>query len=68
MVVMTHTGEMRDSDGTFGYPTEDPDPCRYCGIRTVTCTVWESNDGAYEDFKYECRGCGQVWWVDGIDS
>lgn len=42
--------------------------CRGCGGSQVFYRVWESSCGGYEDYKYECRGCGKEWWVDGIDS
>lgn len=66
---MTHTGQMRDSYGTFGMSRTIHIPCRQCGqTDQVTYQVWESNDGAFEDEKYTCSACGKVWWVDGIDS
>lgn len=34
----------------------------------VEVSVWESDDGAYEDYNYRCVLCGHSWWVDGIDS
>jgi hypothetical protein len=67
---MTHTGPMRETEGTF-YP--EPLASRYCGgrcrIQTFHhCWRWESNDGAYVDRKYQCVTCGHVHWVEGIDS
>ena len=37
-----------------------------CG-QSVQVRLWESHDGAYEDYQYRCAA-GHVWWVDGIDS
>lgn len=65
---MTHTGPMPESKGTLDAPQKTEYPCRKCGKHEVVCKVWESSDGAYEDYKYECLACGHVWWVDGIDS
>lgn len=44
--------------------------CRQCGKTNVELDVWESSDGAYEDYRYTCMeaGCGNVWWVDGPDA
>lgn len=65
---MTHTGPLCDSDGTFGSEQSTNEPCRQCRARTVTACLWESNDGAYEDWRFTCLLCGHIWWVDGIDS
>lgn len=42
--------------------------CRACGADDVWFTKWESDCGGYEDYQYECHGCGKVWWVEGPDS
>lgn len=42
--------------------------CRKCGSDNVTYCVWESSCGGYEDYRYDCRSCGYLWWVDGVDS
>jgi hypothetical protein len=70
---MTHMRQMHVSEGEFqdweravGYQRACRN--RHCGEADVWCCRWDSNDGAYEDYRYECRGCGKTWWVDGIDS
>lgn len=65
---MTHTRQMRDDEGKFATAKHVNIPCRYCGAREVELSVWESNDGAFEDDHYTCRACQRDWWVDGIDS
>ena len=44
--------------------------CYKCQQETVTCKVWESSCGGWEDYKYSCENpeCLHSWWVDGIDS
>lgn len=64
---MTHNRVMDDSEGTFDPPQSTAAKCRKCGQQTVTVQSWDSNDGAYTDYKYTCA-CGHTWWVDGIDS
>jgi hypothetical protein len=72
---MTHTRQMADSEGDFGQWTLVERPCHHvvavsglvCG-HPVERRVWESSDGAYEDYQFRCVGGGHVWWVDGIDS
>jgi len=67
---MTHTGPIPDSAGTFSPAEQTTVPCRKCNQQTVVAQKWESNDGAYEDYRYTCtdKKCGYIWWVDGIDS
>lgn len=65
---MTHMGPMSESEGEFSFTHATNTPCRKCGGHNVTYRIWESSDGAYEDYKYTCADCGHVWWVDGIDS
>lgn len=66
---MTHTGPLPDSAGTFSKPQVEVGlECPQCQDEPVTCEVWESNDGAYEDHRYTCTRCGHQWWVDGIDA
>lgn len=60
-----------EHEGTFGDDGKVvPDiQCRKCACKgTVSMRVWESSDGAFEDYKFKCAACGHVWWVDGIDS
>ncbi len=64
---MTHTREMADDEGTFDDWRKSREPCRKCGANTVTVRLWESNDGAYDDYQFRCA-CGHTWWVEGIDS
>ena len=64
-----HTGPMSETQGEFTRATETDVRCRRCDERgKVVCQTWESSCGEYEDYKYTCKGCGYVWWVDGIDS
>lgn len=65
---MTHTRQLDDSEGVFGAATATEVACPKCHAQRVSFEVWESNDGAFEDVKYTCAGCGHVWWMDGIDS
>ncbi len=63
-----HTGPMPETAGELQGAQKTDDKCRKCGAQQVTYRVWESSDGAYEDYKYTCGACGFVWWIDGIDS
>lgn len=67
---MTHTGPMRDSDGTFSasWTAVSEQPCPKCGETKVKYRVWESSCGGYEDHKFKCGSCGHTWWVDGPDA
>jgi len=67
---MTHTGPMKDSDGTFKAPDAARSKCPKCDKDSVRCERWDSSCGGYEDYKYTCEtpGCRYVRWVDGIDS
>lgn len=42
--------------------------CRKCSKVNVIRRVWESSDGAYEDYHYTCPDCGHDWWIDGSDA
>ena len=59
---------MSESDGEFTKTEKEKYTCHKCNKKEVTCQVWESSCGGYEDYKYTCGACGHVWWVDGIDS
>jgi hypothetical protein len=69
-----HTHPMDESEGDFREswkPTraENPGFCRRkCGSNDVYYRIWDSSDGGYVDFQYECRGCGREWWVEGADA
>lgn len=68
-----HTQPVSETAGTSGdwKPTKADNPafvCRICGSDNVWYRVWESACGGYEDYKYECRGCGRVWWVESDDG
>lgn len=66
---MTHTRQLADHEGEFkGFNPCTGTKCRKCESEKVSYRVWESSDGAYEDYNYKCRDCGHSWWVDGIDS
>jgi hypothetical protein len=54
-------------------PYGDPQPalhvsCRACRGSNVQVEVWESSDGAFEDYHFTCTECGHNWWIDGPDS
>lgn len=42
--------------------------CPKCSKPTLVCLKWESDDGAYEEYKYRCQVCGHTWWVEGPDA
>lgn len=69
-----HTKPMSESEGNFqnGWlPTVAENPqfcCRNCGSQDVWYRLWESSCGGYEDVKYQCRGCGRIWWVESADA
>ena len=64
-----HTKPMEDSEGTFGDKWETVEGiCPKCAGANISCTMWESNDGAYEDYKYRCNVCQHTWWIDGPDA
>jgi hypothetical protein len=66
---MTHMAPIPESAGTFkekSFPSKNP--CQKCSSTKVRYEVWESSDGAYEDYKYICPDCNYEWWIDGIDS
>lgn len=70
---VTTSRKFDDSEGTFGGWQDHPEPCERrdedgapCGAR-VRYRVWESSDGAYEDYQYRCEA-GHIRWIDGIDS
>lgn len=65
---MTHMKPVDSGEGDFREPHSTLIPCRHCGRSSVTYRVWESHDGAYEDYEYICSECGHSWWVDGIDA
>lgn len=65
---MTHTRKLNESEGEFTETVHTLQKCRSCKGQNVTCRTWESSDGAYEDYRYDCADCGFFWWIDGIDS
>ena len=42
--------------------------CPKCKQLGVIETPWDSDDGAYTDYHYECKTCHHMWWVDGPDA
>ena len=42
--------------------------CPKCMSTNVTEQKWESSDGAYTDWRFECADCGRRWWVEGGDA
>jgi hypothetical protein len=66
---MTTSRQFSELEGEFTSKMTVDFPCpKRCGNRRITCQLWESSDGGYEDNKYTCQGCGHVWWVDGPDA
>jgi hypothetical protein len=67
---MTTSRKFSDSEGTFSGWLLTTDECPKCKERNVRVRTWESNDGAYEDYQFQCFAltCGHAWWVDGPDS
>lgn len=66
---MTHFGEIPESAGDFTQQKIASYFCGKCKDSTPHLVqLWESKDGAYEDYKYTCQTCGKICWVDGIDS
>jgi uncharacterized OB-fold protein len=65
---MTDAKTYSESDGTFREGKQSDRPCRKCGLLSVTVREWESVCGGYLDYKFECRACGYVWWIDGPDA
>lgn len=65
-----HSKPMSELEGEFSKPEIKMYVCRKCKQKTATCRSWESSDGAYEDYKYECtnKDCNYYWWIEGIDS
>lgn len=63
---MTHTGPV---PGDFtSDKKKSAGKCIRCGAEDVWYQEWESSCGGYEDYKYECRSCGKIWWVEGSDA
>jgi hypothetical protein len=54
--------------GEYGEWKEEWGECPHCGAHTVRYRLWESSDGAYDDYNYECTTCKQTWWIDGPDA
>ena len=52
---------------TTDWEKEEDCACPKCRKHTVSSRKWESSDGAFEDYYFQCE-CGYNWWVDGIDS
>ena len=66
---MTHMNPMADDEGTFGKSKFVKGiKCRKCGEEKISVQNWDSDDGAFEDRKYTCGGCGHYWWIDGPDA
>lgn len=66
---MTHTGPMGEDEGTFGkVKFVTGIKCPKCKEEQIHYQTWDSDDGAFEDVKYTCAGCGYHWWVEGPDA
>lgn len=63
-----HTKPMSELNGEFTKTEPEKYTCHKCQKQEAICKVWESSCGGYEDYKYICKACGYIWWVDGIDS
>ena len=63
-----HTGPMPESAGILNAGEMTDRICSKCGEKRVRRRVWESSCGGYTDLKFTCEGCGNIWWIDGIDS
>lgn len=61
---------MAESEGVLGVEEKTTTRCRNrnCDSTDVVCQKWDSSDGGYTDWKYTCRACGHVWWIDGPDA
>lgn len=58
------------SDDNEWKPTKDVNPdftCK-CGSNEVEYYIWESSDGAYEDYHYRCKDCKHDWWYESADA
>lgn len=42
--------------------------CRRCHKHTVYARLWESSDGAFEDWQFKCQACGWTKWQEGPDA
>jgi hypothetical protein len=61
-----HTGPV---PGNFvGERFHSSERCVHCKCRTLYFQHWESDCGGYNDVRYECKTCGDVYWVEGSDS
>lgn len=50
-------------------PTSNPDfKCPECKTSHIYFRLWESDDGAFEDYQYRCQTCRYEWWVEGPDA
>lgn len=58
----------KDQKGNLTSNVYSDTECRVCHKQTVKYQVWESSDGAYDDYKFTCMNCGASWWIDGCDS
>ncbi len=65
---MTTNRQFSDDEGKFTSWQVASQPCRHCRHEPVMYRVWESSDGGYEDYQYQCSLCKRIWWIDGIDS
>ena len=62
-----HTKPMSESRGAFTSEALSTRGCKKCGGK-VKREIWESGDGAYEDYKFTCLSCGHIFWIDGLDA
>lgn len=38
------------------------------GNHEVQSRCVESSCGGYDDYKFKCKTCGEVWWQEGPDA
>lgn len=63
-----HIKPMEESEGTFKPEDEELVSCFKCNKVAMTCSIWESSCGGYEDAKYTCKACGYIYWSEGPDA
>ena len=69
-VPVTHTGPVPESSGKLSAWRLSPQRCRgECNeVTEHECWTWESDCGGYEDYKFKCTVCKNVFWIDGDDG
>lgn len=65
---MTTARTYSEFEGDLSAARLTPHICKKCNNKTVFAQEWESSDGGYTDYKYTCKTCGKIFWIDGPDS